>query len=78
MHSTHAGADAEGAVEVDIYADSTLLLRAGACCKSLNSASNLVTVHLNKGHTVHVQIYRGTMFWGGVHTSFSGFKLAPL
>ncbi|KAK7477085.1 hypothetical protein BaRGS_00031671, partial [Batillaria attramentaria] len=59
-------------VQLDLYKGSTRLVVAYGCCSTYNSGSNLATVHLNKGETVHVQIDTGTMLWGG-HTSFSGF-----
>ncbi|KAK7102615.1 complement C1q subcomponent subunit B-like [Littorina saxatilis] len=78
LHSFLPGADEEGPIEVHIYADHTRLLRVGACCKNMNSASNMVTVRLTQGQAVHVQVFKGTMLLGGIHSSFSGYKLNPL
>ena len=78
VHSQFAGGDEEGPVEVDMMLNSSQrLLRVGACCVNMNSGSNLVTAHLSQGHTLHVQIVKGSMFLGVLHSSFSGYRLSP-
>ncbi|KAK7496714.1 hypothetical protein BaRGS_00012121 [Batillaria attramentaria] len=67
----------DGDVEVDLYKESKLLVRAGACCTGHVSGANMATVHLETGETIRLQLSRGTMVWGSLHSTFSGFKLSP-
>ena len=77
MQMMHNGGEAPGVwIEVDIYAGSRWLLRVAACCESLDSGSNMVTVHLQQGDVVWMQVVRGSALWGGGHSSFSGVRLA--
>ena len=72
----HSGQEAQGSwIEADIYAGSRWLLRVAACCESLDSGSNMVTVHLQQGDQVWMQVSKGTALWGGGHSSFSGIRL---
>ncbi|KAK7496713.1 hypothetical protein BaRGS_00012120 [Batillaria attramentaria] len=65
----------EELIQTAIYKGSTRLGGwADACCHGHDSGSTMVTVNLNKGEEVHVQIYSGSQLWGG-HTTFTGFKL---
>lgn len=65
-------------IEVDLYHENAILVRAGACCTGHVSGANMATVHLEKGETVRAQLSRGTMLWGYLHTTFSGFRLSPV
>ncbi|KAK7496623.1 hypothetical protein BaRGS_00012030 [Batillaria attramentaria] len=64
-------------VEVDLYKDTQLLVRAGACCSEHISGANMATVHLEEGQTMHLRLSRGSKLWGFLHSTFSGFKLSP-
>ncbi|KAK7496716.1 hypothetical protein BaRGS_00012123, partial [Batillaria attramentaria] len=62
-------------VEVDLYKGSTRLVRSAGCCTGYDSGSNMAAVHLEKGETTHVQVSQGSIMWGYLHTTFTGYKL---
>ncbi|KAK7508540.1 hypothetical protein BaRGS_00000106 [Batillaria attramentaria] len=64
-------------VQLNIFKGGSLALRAYACCSTYANGSGLVTLHLNQGETVHVQIDIGSSL-NGAYSTFSGFKISPL
>ncbi|KAK7476966.1 hypothetical protein BaRGS_00031825 [Batillaria attramentaria] len=63
--------------ELQIYKGQSFLANVFNCCTGDAANSALATVHLNQGDTVHVQMARGSSFYGGPYTAFSGMKLSP-
>nr|KAG5706345.1 hypothetical protein BaRGS_033106 [Batillaria attramentaria] len=64
-------------IQTAMYKGNILLAYADACCHAEDSGTTMVTMHLSKGETVHIQVHSGNRFWGD-HTIFTGFKLAPV
>jgi len=77
LHMVHSGiAEDNVKMEADVYVDNQATLRVTACCHGLSSGSNMVTVTLQEGQTVHVKNVYGTRFHATTHSSFSGYKLS--
>ncbi|KAK7476969.1 hypothetical protein BaRGS_00031828 [Batillaria attramentaria] len=64
-------------LELAMLKGTTVIANAYACCSNNARTSQTITVHLNHGDTVHVQVVHGTELYGGRHTSFTGIKLSP-
>lgn len=65
------------ALKADIYKGHTLLLRVAVCCGGVDAGSNMTTVNLEKGETVHVRLVTEDKLLGAFHSSFTGLKLNP-
>ncbi|KAK7476968.1 hypothetical protein BaRGS_00031827 [Batillaria attramentaria] len=73
VHGDHGN----NSLELAILKGSSTIANAYACCSLNARTSQSITVHLNQGDTVHVQIAHGTDLYGQRHTSFTGIKLSP-
>ncbi|KAK7477086.1 hypothetical protein BaRGS_00031672 [Batillaria attramentaria] len=67
----------DATVRLTIFKGGSPTVHAYACCSTFDTGSDLVTLHLNQGQTVHVQIEEGSSLQAG-HSTFSGFKISPL
>ncbi|KAK7507750.1 hypothetical protein BaRGS_00000715 [Batillaria attramentaria] len=66
----------DGRIFLDIIKNGEFLSRVHAGWSPFENGSTLSVTHLEKGDTVNVQVSFGTAFWGGVFTTFSGFRVS--